>query len=391
MKWEQGCGRRIFRACTIIMLACSGSMRVGVAAAQTRQAFHMDILFPPHVVRFAEATTLMYELHLTNFAQTELLLNRLLIFDAESDSVIADLDRAALDTLTAKVSGLPSEPERRKFAPGQRGVVYLNVPTVTAPRKLRHRIEFDIVQGANVEDARAEGAETVVSASSAPILGPPLRGGPWVAVYDPGLERGHRRVIYAINGQARIPGRFAVDWMKVRAPRTSTSDLGTTQLRADGFGSEVLAVADAVVAATRDDFPDTDPAMSRKLEDATGNYISLQLGNGVYAFYEHLKRGILVKPGDRVRRGQVIARLGATGQANRPHLHFHLSTANSPLAAEGLPFALANVTELGAYESIEAFLNGDRWIPLRAPRTLQRPFFPSPNMVVMFPPGGGAK
>src|SRR3546814_17112070 len=48
-----------------------------------------------------------------------------------------------------------------------------------------------------------------------PRLSPPLRGGPWVAVYDPGMERGHRRVFYATEGSATLPGRFANDFMKL--------------------------------------------------------------------------------------------------------------------------------------------------------------------------------
>ena len=66
-----------------------------------------------------------------------------------------------------------------------------------------------------------------------------------------------------------------------------------------------------VVAATRDGVPESatlikNPA-SIKLEEASGNYVALDLGDGHYAFYEHLKPGsIRVKPNDRVHRGSVI-------------------------------------------------------------------------------------
>ena len=43
-----------------------------------------------------------------------------------------------------------------------------------------------------------------ITRSAPVILSPPLRGGPWVAVYDPGLKNGHRRVTVAIDGNARI-------------------------------------------------------------------------------------------------------------------------------------------------------------------------------------------
>ena len=51
----------------------------------------------------------------------------------------------------------------------------------------------------------------------------------------------------------------------------------------------------------------------------------LDLGNGVYAFYAHLKTGSpAVRVGDRVRRGQEIARTGNSGNTSEAHLHFGL-------------------------------------------------------------------
>jgi murein DD-endopeptidase MepM/ murein hydrolase activator NlpD len=47
-----------------------------------------------------------------------------------------------------------------------------------------------------------------------------------------------------------------------------------------------------------------------------------------------------VKPGDKVRRGQVLGLVGNSGNSTEPHLHFHISNANSPLASEGVPYAL---------------------------------------------------
>ena len=60
-----------------------------------------------------------------------------------------------------------------------------------------------------------------------------------------------------------------------------------------------------------------------------------------YAFYAHLQPGSLkVKLGDKVRRGQVVGLVGNSGNSTEPHLHFHVSDANSPLGCEGLPYAL---------------------------------------------------
>lgn len=47
-----------------------------------------------------------------------------------------------------------------------------------------------------------------------------------------------------------------------------------------------------------------------------------------------------VKPGERVQRGQVLGRVGNSGDARLPHLHFQVSTAPDILTSEGLPFVI---------------------------------------------------
>jgi murein DD-endopeptidase len=122
------------------------------------------------------------------------------------------------------------------------------------------------------------------------------------------------------------------------------------------------------------------PRTRPSLADATGNYVSINIGGGRFAFYEHLMPGLLVRPGQRVARGQVIGRLGSTGQASRPHLHFHLADTDSPLDAEGQPYLLEGVHVVGRYASIVDFERGAPW-----QRTVSQPsgpMFPTPNAVI---------
>jgi murein DD-endopeptidase len=96
---------------------------------------------------------------------------------------------------------------------------------------------------------------------------------------------------------------------------------------------------------------------------------------------------VVVKEGDRVKSGQVIARLGSSGSSSMgPHLHFHVSDTKAPLAAEGQPFVFASFTHLGAFASIDAMDGGQKWIAAAAGLTgARRDERPSPMSVVQFP------
>jgi len=61
-----------------------------------------------------------------------------------------------------------------------------------------------------------------------------------------------------------------------------------------------------------------------------GNLIEIDHGEGLMTRYAHAKE-LLVKKGDLVRRGQMIARVGSTGLSTGPHLHFEVRLHDKPL------------------------------------------------------------
>jgi murein DD-endopeptidase MepM/ murein hydrolase activator NlpD len=68
-----------------------------------------------------------------------------------------------------------------------------------------------------------------------------------------------------------------------------------------------------------------------------GNTIILDHGLGLTTQYAHLSK-FLVKPGDVVKKGQVIGRVGATGRVTGPHLHWALKFRNSRIDPYSLVF-----------------------------------------------------
>lgn len=371
-----------------LLAACAALAFAGAAQAQPRQpvlqSFDVAAPFAPVLADLGGRQQLVYELYLTNFSSRPIRIDRIEVL-GDRDLVLAGAEGDRLAGWIERI-GARDAADARLVPPGARVVVYLDLPAPAAPpAAVRHRIGFHYAQGDAAPHVLLAPA-LQVDRRPLPRLGPPLRGGPWVAVYAPEMARGHRRFPYATAGAMRVPGRFAIDWFGLDARGAA----GGTSGRLDGFvghGAEVLAVADGVVAAVRDDMAEAETIAALPevaLGDATGNYIAIDIGGGRYAFYEHLRPGIPVRPGQRVRRGQPIGRLGLTGQGSAPHLHFHLADANSPLAAEGLPFVMNDVEMLGAYSSIEAFARGGAWDPMSGP-VRAGPLRPGPNTVVRFP------
>jgi murein DD-endopeptidase MepM/ murein hydrolase activator NlpD len=84
----------------------------------------------------------------------------------------------------------------------------------------------------------------------------------------------------------------------------------------------VLAAADGIVTFVRDDSNIGGPSIEYWNDS---NFIVIQHSNDEYSRYDHLAhRSTVVRTGQYIKRGQIIAQVGMTGFTYLPHLHFQV-------------------------------------------------------------------
>jgi murein DD-endopeptidase MepM/ murein hydrolase activator NlpD len=279
---------------------------------------------------------LAYELHITNMSSRDLMLSKV-----EAINTTATVLTLEGNDLNAALMASGSATERRTIAAGRRAVVFIWLPLAEGqfpPSSLHHRV--------TVGEATLDAAVVTMDTQKPVTIGPPLRGADWMAANGPGRDSGHRRALIPTEGSARIAQRFAIDWVQLHPSGATFVGDQKDNKSYRAYGADVLAVANAMVVATKDGIPENVPGITSRAVPITsdtigGNHIVLDLGGGRYAFYAHLQPGSLkVKVGDRVSRGQVIGLVGNSGNSTEPHLHFHISDGVSPLGSEGLPYIL---------------------------------------------------
>ena len=121
------------------------------------------------------------------------------------------------------------------------------------------------------------------------------------------------------------------------------------------------------------------------LDTLGGNLVVLDIGSRRYATYAHLiPRSVRVSVGAKVRRGQVLGRLGNSGNSDAPHLHFHITDGQSSFGSEGVPYAFESMQFRGSAGSLDALIADQPWIPQSSPVVRTREI-PLDKAVIRFP------
>lgn len=238
-------------------------------------------------------------------------------------------------------------------------VIDVVVPSDSVPDRLNHRISYrpgTSELGSIVGARDIVGPELDVDPRLPMVIASPLKGEAWLNADSCCVPvSAHRVSRIAVGGNSvKKFEEFAIDWMQLRDGSLFDGD-GSRNEQWYGFGTDVVAVADGSVSATFDGMPEQTPNKAvtglRGPRDYSGNHVSLQISPGVWAVYAHLQPGsIAVKTGDDVKMGQVIGKLGNSGNSTGPHLHFQLSDGPEITTSNSLPFSLDSYRLAGAVD-----------------------------------------
>jgi len=384
--------KALYRALVLIAGMTISSALSPAGAADRAEVFTALVVRPvisPRPVAGADGRIhLAYELSFVNETKMISQVEAITAVDGDSGAVLREWKGKELGTIF-RINGGESG---TALAPSHSAYAFLDVAlpaTASAPKNIKHRIsvsrttpEADNEHKGTALDPKAampakvtfEGVPTPVDTRKPIVVAPPLRGAGWVAVNGCCAQiSAHRGAVLAFNGTAYISQRFAIDWVRVDSDGHLFKGALDQLTSYPYFGVPVYAAADGTVVEATDGLPEQVPGAPQgvTVETLPGNHVVVDMGNGNFALYAHLKTGtVAVKAGDHVKTGDVLGHLGNTGNSSAPHLHFHVMDGPSPLAARGLPYEVEGFSSQGRLDADDGFFEkGD-------PGKIDRGWFP---------------
>jgi len=358
----------------------------------------LEVLNAPAVVRGSdEQDHLVYELQLRNAASANAAIERVEVRDAASSRrVLSTLAGGEIEKrLQLGARGTASN----TLGPFQGGTLFVHVAIKkgdSLPDEIEHRVEVSAADlPPPLKHTTSVGAKVAVGRGPAVVLGPPLRGGPYIAADGCCDSVRHVRALLPLNGGLYLAQRYAIDWEQLDAQNRIFVGDARNPRSYHIYGNEVLAVADAAVERVVDGLSEATPGALPEglpVQEADGNHVILALKSGAYVLYAHLQTGsIRVEEGQRVGRGDVLGLVGNSGNSSAPHLHLHVMDRPSGLIANGLPYVfdsyeIVGIDEAGTTDFDRAEATGTpATITAIEPAAQQRKTLPMDLSVVRWP------
>ncbi len=206
----------------------------------------------------------------------------------------------------------------------------------------------------------------------------PVAGAHVWAYEAPGDSSHHRRLDLTdpfnrdVMKMQRNSQRYALDLVVVDEQGEAFHGDPGKQENWVGFGTPIVAPAPGTVVAAVGDKPDDIPydlaAVQKEPALMAGNYVILDHGNGEHSMLAHFRHGsLVVKPGDRVERGQLLGQMGHSGMGSGlVHVHYELRTSPLLFDADGLPAVFRGFRRIGS-RAVESGRISPGWIVITEP------------------------
>ena len=145
-----------------------------------------------------------------------------------------------------------------------------------------------------------------------------------------------------------IPQRYAYDF-EIRDNNNKPYHDDYLQLNNYySYNKDVVAPLDGYVVSICNCYPDTNIRKKRTVAcdcaDVRGNHIIIKHKHGEYSLIAHLlKDSFKVREGDIVKQGQILAKVGNSGNTNGPHIHFQIQDRLDSNTAVGIKINFKNI------------------------------------------------
>jgi len=121
------------------------------------------------------------------------------------------------------------------------------------------------------------------------------------------------------------------------------------------YGAPIYAPGEGIVVGAENRYPENEydgkkikyPQAPPGADEDLGNFVMIDHGSGEFSVMPHMLAGsVAVKKGAKLRQGQLVGRVGFSGDAIFPHVHYSLLSCGDIYGCEGLPAYFRHVDRL---------------------------------------------
>lgn len=351
-------------------IGCSEPKTVGDPGSVFPNAIGLLPAALPRVVKSFDTYHLEYEILVTNQGQAPVVIRAVEATNGSGKRLFALGEEEVAARLAADEEG--------RVKPGEVAVLVMSASAESAEdlKAATHHLQVSS-DGEGAKAFSVMGGTVHVSREARADFGAPVRGGSWVVLgpFDPRLPG--RRTSVDIDGFRVFPQRFEMSLSRMADAEGTSSGSGAENADYAAFGESVYAMADGRVLQVVNGISDHTPGRPDST-NPDGNFVLMEVADE-YLVYAGLQKGsVALKPGDPIKRGDLVGRIGNSGSSAEPELRIRLITAPDPMRATGLEFGFQSFEWLGWLKGADALR---RKFPNAEPGTRRKETPPSGSIV----------